>query len=283
MEVDSNQYLIAEPIEFRMYLRGAEFPIDTLKYNWNKDTLTQKWTVLESTEVDTMMEEKGWLMERKYKLTAYDTGFLIIPPFQLNFKDSLVASNALLIRIDYPKVDLTSDIKPIGNLLDTPFQFSEIQGYVLIGVVILTILVLVGWLIRKYLLSKKKNEVGSMDPEIPMKDLIDDRIQKLDKEKLWLRGKAKEHHFEFSEVLRLMIDDLYNLKTLESTSNELLRQLSQTSFSKERYRALKEMLTFSDLVKFAKVKGEDYRHEQTIILLKEIFQEYESRENGKME
>ena len=278
MEVDTNQCLIAEPINISILLKGSDFPTDSLAYDWDMDSLTQQWTVLQSSDVDTIIENKGWLIERKYQITAYDTGYLIVPPFQIEFSDTTVASNAVLVRVDYPGIDVNKDIEPVGEVLEAPFQFSEIQDYFIFGGILLIILLTVLWVVWKYVLPRFKKASTPEVPEIPVKEVVWKRITQLEKEHLWVKGKTKQHHFEFSEILRLMLDDLYQLKTMESTSNELLGQLSKTSFPKPLFRKLKEILAFSDLVKFAKVQGEDYRHEQTIDLLKEIFETYKSRE-----
>lgn len=277
---DTNRILIAEPFEVTLLVKGTDWPNDTLEYRWDADSLSKKWEVLEASPIDTSVSHKGWMMQRKYKITTYDTGYIVVPPHKINFGDTVINSSPILIRVDYESVDLEKDIQPVGNILDAPFTFDEIKWtllYVFIALIALTFtLIGVILLIRK--LRKKETQTEYIKP---IKEIAKERIDQMEKESKWIHGQSKSFHFEFSETLRLMLDDLYDLHTREATSDDLLKQLSYSSFPQSKFKKLKEILSASDLVKFAKVELDDFKHEKTLEMLKSVYEEYKELEDDK--
>ena len=89
-------------------------------------------------------------------------------------------------------------------------------------------------------------------PTRPAHIIALEKLAKLKEKKLWQSDKVKQYHIELSEVLREYLENRYYVTALEQTTYEILINMRSVQIENEPMEKLKQLLTLSDLVKFAK-------------------------------
>ncbi len=70
---------------------------------------------------------------------------------------------------------------------------------------------------------------------------------------MWQHGRIKEYHTELADTIRIYIERMFNINSMEMTSDEILEHAEFLKVDKSSaYSALRQILTLADLVKFAK-------------------------------
>ncbi len=231
------------------------------------DTLNQ-FEVLETSVVDTQ-KVKGLIREsQRIKLTIFDTGYFVIEPTWFKIKDKQsgavdsLKTEALLVTVVGVPVD-TANIAPIKAPIDAPLTLQEVLPYIYWGVAILVILGLLIW----YFLIRKKPEpevVARPRPKRPPHEIALKKLHELEEKKLWQQGEVKTYHSEVSEIVREYIEFRFEVPALESTTPEIVHDLTRTAVRNELQTEIRQMLELSDLVKFAKVKPLPDEHDQSL-------------------
>ena len=84
-------------------------------------------------------------------------------------------------------------------------------------------------------------------------------------QKLWQAGRVKEYHTQLTEILRTYIEDRFKRNALESTSSEIIDDLTgHPEITKEVLEKLRQLLVLADLVKFAKAMPLPAEHESCL-------------------
>lgn len=259
VQLDTNQILIGDWVRLKVEISRDE---STLVF-WPELTGTIQTTdtteleILSATKIDTVALRDGFIKESiTLTLTIFDTGYYIIPPiqfrYQLNGSDSFetVNSEPLLLAVFTVPVDTAQPIRPIKEPLNLPFKFSEIQYYVLAGIVAL---LLIAGLIY-YLKTRKKKPVmvKRIIRKEPPHDTALKKLRQLEEDKLWQKGEVKEYYSGLSEIIREYIEGRYNFLALESTTDEIISKFMAISIDPQLKDKLQDMLQTADLVKFAK-------------------------------
>ena len=108
------------------------------------------------------------------------------------------------------------------------------------------------WYYRKR--PEKEVVIEAAKPGIPAHTLAVSKLKGLREKKLWQRGEVKQYYIELSDILREYIEKRYMIKTHEKTTDEIFAGLKYIDIAKENKNILRQILTLSDLVKFAKEK-----------------------------
>ncbi|MBI4000051.1 MAG: hypothetical protein HY351_05490, partial [Candidatus Omnitrophica bacterium] len=80
-------------------------------------------------------------------------------------------------------------------------------------------------------------------------------LNKLRNSDLIRRGFVKVYFFQMSEILRRYFERRYHIRALESTTYELMKELKE-KLSPDPFKLVEDVLSFCDLVKFAKYNPE---------------------------
>lgn len=140
--------------------------------------------------------------------------------------------------------DDIKDIKPPIDFAKNYFFLFMILGLILITAV----LFLVIFLIRKF--KKKKSKLITIKPAYI---IAYEQLEVLRKKNLPTLGKIKEYYYELSLIIRYYLENRFQLKALEMTTDEFLYVLqSSHKLTDVQKQALKSFLKHCDLVKFAK-------------------------------
>jgi len=140
---------------------------------------------------------------------------------------------------------IETDIRDIKGPLGFPSRAGVLFSIaaILIGIFIIAQL---ASLIRKKIAQKK------LKPQLPY-EIAYEALEALNKKNYIEDGKIKEYFTELSFIIRNYLEKRFNLRAPEMTTQEFLLSVKDNSkLTKEHKRLLKEFLSRSDLVKFAK-------------------------------
>jgi len=93
--------------------------------------------------------------------------------------------------------------------------------------------------------------------ELNLQELTLIAIDRLEKERLWEKGKLKEHYIELSFILRSYLSTIYGINLLEKTTKETNILLQQKGLKEITIQSIINILNESDMVKFAKSQPEE--------------------------
>lgn len=223
---------------------------------------------------DTIIENNVATLNFKYVVTSFDSTLYHVPYipvfdgtdtiFSNSFglkvtspvlKDSTVAylekmNTGQTDSIDFEQLQL-HDIKPV---LKPPFVWTDYLWILWITLGFLLTMALLGLII--FLVLRKKKKGYYFTP--PILESPDVRaIKELDavkSDKIWQQGREKEYYTRITDILRRYIHERYKVNAMEMTSGEIIDQISHQAEKDAVYENLKQILSTSDMVKFAKYK-----------------------------
>jgi hypothetical protein len=220
---------------------------------------------LDQSTWDTLDRGAMLKLRRDLTLTAWDTGYLFVPPVPVQWSRSgetdTVFTEAIPIRVEAPKTDTTlADIKPI---ITEPAKWQDYLPY---AALVLALGLIAWW----FFVLRKKKTVDQPPPPTPVRlmphELALQKLEALKKEKLWQQGRVKEYHSELTYIIREYLEQRFGITALENTTDEILGQLRRMRFEESLTAKLTTMLQTADLVKFAKAEPPADFHERAMAM-----------------
>lgn len=233
------------------------------------DSIPGGLDIVESLKPDTVAGDAGTVQIKKsYLVTAFEDSLLYIPALPFVIDGDTVWSKTLSLKVVQPfKIDTAShqiaDIKPV---IQGPFDW---KGLLLILLFILLVhgLVVAGiYVYRTYFVKEPELDQKSKDLLQPAHVVALGYLDRIKQEKPWQAGRSKEYHTQLTDVLRTYIERMFNINSMEMTSDEILEEFRLMHLeNKSVYTNLKQILTLADLVKFAKWEPSIDEHELSLM------------------
>jgi hypothetical protein len=135
-----------------------------------------------------------------------------------------------------------------------PFKFAEIRDYAIYGVIAAIILALLVWL--AYMLgvaNHNKRATVKPQPKLPPHVIAIKALEELKHRKLWQNNKHKLYYSSITSILKVYIEDRWNVSVLDKTSNEVIAELRDIDMPRDSRSNLIAILQTADFVKFAKM------------------------------
>jgi len=233
------------------------------------DSIIGSLELVEPVKIDTSKSPDGHiLVTQHYLITSFKDSLLYIPSFPFVLNGDTVWSKSLSLKVVQPfKIDTASktiaDIKPVFN---PKYDWAGLFKIVLLVLLILILLALFYYLFQKYF--KKKPILNETEIKLlqPAHVVALNQLDKIKQEKLWQKGRHKEFHTELTEVIREYIERIFNISSMEMTSEEILEHLRLLrKEQKSTYQRLQQILQLADLVKFAKWNVTPDEHELSLL------------------
>ena len=231
------------------------------------DSIKGGLDLVEAVKTDTTKSADGHiLVSQHYVVTAFKDSLLYIPPFPFVANGDTVWSKSLSLKVVQPfKIDTASasitDIKPV---MEPKFYWLGLFKIILLVLLVIGILVITYILYRKYY-KKKPIFENRIEQLLPPYIVALNQLDKIKQEKPWQQGRTKEYHTELTDVIREYIESVFNINSMELTSEEILQQLYiLRKEEKTAYFGLKQILQLADLVKFAKWNPTPDEHELSL-------------------
>lgn len=263
--LDTHFILIGDWLYLNLHVEHS--PDERITWPFLVDTLN-KFEIIETSAIDSQHLGSVIRQSRQLKLTIFDTGYFVIEPTWFAVENrktgqmDSVKTEALLVTVTGVPVD-TVNIKPIKAPIDTPLTLQEVLPYIYWG---LGVLVLLGFLIWYFFLRKKPKPVvvKRPKPKQPPHEIALRKLAELEEKKWWQQGKVKTFYSELSDIVREYYEFRFDFPALESTTPEILHDLTRTSVRNELQMEMQQLLQLADMVKFAKVKPLPDEHEQSL-------------------
>lgn len=263
LSLDRDSIMIGEQVsaEIKVVYR---IDVDSSSVEWPEmgESLVDGIDILSRGKVDTIANSDDsdpmiFHQILKINVSSFDSGFYAIEPLKFVINGDSVESNAALLSVYYPSIDMEADIKDIKGIKNIEFGFLDWVKtnwlWILIGV-----LVLGGGIWAVIALTRKKPESAAAEEwkivVIPAHIIALERLQKLKAKQLWQEGKVKEYYSELTDIFRQYLEKRYDIPALEATSHEIMTGLRRKAIHQETIERIGELLVLADLVKFAKEK-----------------------------
>ncbi|MBL4625196.1 MAG: hypothetical protein JKY42_08675 [Flavobacteriales bacterium] len=265
--LDSTKILIGQQLVIHL---TASFPAqDTLFWPTFTDSIGNL-EIVDKSRIDSSFDSNSIttrIIRQNILITSFDTGFFPIPPIQFQFKDTVIETEPLLIQVTTVAIDTSKGIYDIREPYQVPFNIlSWLKKYKYwlgggLAIVIIAI-ALLAWIVFK----KPKELVAAKPkkPKIPAHKIALKKLKDVEHQKLWQHDKVKLYHSSISEIIREYLELRFNIIALESTTPEIMRATRSLPISDEQREKLHQLLTLSDLVKFAKASPVPNENEQSI-------------------
>lgn len=271
--LDTNTILIGDQIELNI---SVELNLNE-EYNWPEftDSVYKKVEIISQSDLKEDTTENTKIISQQILLTCFDSGSYYLPPivFNKNKKTEglLLNVNTIAINDSSAMMDIT-DIK-IGTKDDYTAEEIEKNKRKLrkriawiIGVLIL--LFLIYYLIKKY--KKGENIITKRKIIVPPHITALNKLQNLQKKKLWQKGELKEYYSELSLILREYTENRFNFQALELPTSDItknLKQIDSNILSKLEFVLLK-----ADNIKYAKGLSLEEENKESMKKSKEFIQ-----------
>ncbi len=232
---------------------------------------------------DTLLENnKGDFIkhyEQHFTIATFKKGIVDLNSLYAIFDNDTVVSNALILTTDVVKLEDNAKLKNIKPIIEDPFStWEKIRLFILEYWIIILLLIIIPVAIFaiRYFIKNKPEKVVEKEI-IPLNIRVLEKLEAIEKEKLWQNDKVKEYYSEVTDVVRQYLTERYNIATFEKTSSEILNQLKLKPISRDQFVQLEKLMRLADLVKFAKTSPTPFENESTINIAKEFINEtYES-------
>lgn len=257
--LDSTNILIGDQIKLFLEI---DYPENVaVEFPNVPDTLSEFIEVLAKSKIDTIDLENSALLKqiRSYTITSFDSGSYRIAPqwFKINVNgitDS-VPTNGVTLNVFTMQIDTTRGLTDIKMPYAAPLTLKEVTPYIL-GIILLgAIIFLVLYSVKR----KKKNKPFfslPVKPKEPPHIIALRELDRIKNEKIWQKEKTKQYYSEVTDVLRNYIEERFEIRAMEQTTDEILDSFRYRKdlLSEKSFTNLSQILSLADLVKFAKYK-----------------------------
>lgn len=238
----------------------AEQPVGTkIIFPQTPDSIGNKIEVLKRSVIDTSKIDASRLqLKQTLLITCFDSGPHFVPPFYFkiqrnDLKDS-IKTNDLTLFVKLPDVDLKKGPADIKKPFSAPVTFKEIApwllGAILIGAIIFLII---------YAISRRRKKMPLFQrpekPKLPAHIIALQELEKLKGDQLWQHDKVKDYYTRLTDIIRIYIEERFDVRAMEQTTFEILTDFKERKLSIDpnSFNGLKGILELADLVKFAKL------------------------------
>lgn len=255
--LDSTNILIGDQVKLFLEIDYPESV--TVEFPNVPDTLSEYIEVMDKSPIDTIHLENSALLKqiRHYTITSFDSGSYRIAPqwFKINVNgitDS-VPTNGVTLNVFTMQIDTTRGLTDIKMPYAAPLTLKEVTPYIL-GVILIGAII---FLVLYSLKRKKKNQPFFSLPAKPKEPPHVIALRELDRiknEKIWQKEKIKQYYSEVTDVLRNYIEERFEIRAMEQTTDEILDSFRyrRDLLGEKSLQNLSQILSLADLVKFAK-------------------------------
>jgi hypothetical protein len=271
--IDTSKMRIGEQARIDLYFE-YDANKGTVAVQWPElsDTITKKIEIVSSTQIDTTLPDKRnpgiVLQHQQLLISIYDSGYYAIPPFKFILNSDTTKplfTNPLFIEVHTVPTDTSSaKVKDIKPPLDEPFNWKWYISYIYWLVAALVIMIVITLIIIYFNRRKRAPAPVIQKPAVPAHITALASLEKIRSEKIWTEGKVKEYYSQISDAVRLYIEERFSVHALESTTDEIMTAFRSQVVDPQSLDKLRQLLTLSDLVKFAKLSPIESEHDFTL-------------------
>lgn len=217
-----------------------------------------------------------------YLLDTYVSGEHIIPAALIKYRAKGQTDWQELsvneIKLEVKSVlDSAADRKDIRDIRGPKSFANKTLTYILIVLVLFLIL---GGVFSFIILKKKQEEFKA--PPKPAHIIAYEALMALEKKDYIRQGQTKIYYIELSDIVRRYLENRFNIRAPEMTTEEFLLKVKQdSSLSVEHKNLLRDFLTNCDLVKFAKYQPAEQEASLALASAKKLIDQTKQEQEDK--
>ncbi len=228
--------------------------------------------VLTMLPPDTVIENNVATMNFKYVVTSFDSTLYHVPFMPISDGTDTIKSNSFGLKVTSPilkdstvayleklnsgqtdTIDFEQlQLHDIKTVLKPPFVWTDYLWVLWILLGVLLLIALMGLIIFLILRKKKKGYFFTPPQVVPPHVRAIKELDALKSDKIWQQGREKEYYTRITDILRRYMHERYKINAMEMTSGEILNEIQSRFEEDSVYNNLKQILSTSDMVKFAK-------------------------------
>lgn len=225
--------------------------------------------IIGKPKIDTLSESGGVInLSADFTVTAFDSGSFVMPPVPAYLEKPDGTIDTLWFggdTLEFKSIQIdTTTFKPfdVKGQINYPYTFKEFLPWgggllLLAAIVYLIIRLIKRKRAGKSLLSKDET------PDPPHVAALK-KIEQLKGQKLIESDRQKLFYSTLTDILREYMESRFSFGAMELTSAQILDVLKTKEIDKKVYSSVQELLSTSDLVKFAKYKADMIENERSI-------------------
>ena len=261
MSLDTSTIAIGEPTVLRIQAdRDLEEGSGTFTWPVWQDTVPGGLEILQLLPEDTLAIEtsegnSAIRIERAYEVTAWDSGYRVIPPIRLGWNADTLESNPLLIHVLLAPPGEPGQVAAHADIRRVSWTWQERAWRWLPWMLALAAVIGLAIWIAKRLKNRPAYEVQAPQKEAPLEPAHIVALRELERiaqEAIWNQGQTKAHHAAVSQVIRTYFERRFHYPAMERSTDEIRSGLIHLPLRASEKELILELLTLTDLVKFAK-------------------------------
>lgn len=217
-------------------------------------------------------EKKQQILRLELEATAFDTGFMYIPPLPVIYDDSLSDGKRDTLYFPdgyvYFRSALDTTAAPVAMKGPVPLTLMTWWEYLITAVLLALAVILLFYGLKRHKSIKSKKE----NIWISSGEKAGYAITELQKKNYPEQRRWKAFYLELSYILREYFENIYYLHLHELSTSEILPVL-RSYVLPEHYSELHEFFHFADLVKFAKTPADKERCREDLDFVKQLIEE----------
>lgn len=250
--LDSADILIGDQVGLRVFVKHHP-TVDVREIDWKPPASVEGIEILKTGAIDTVQAGAEFLLSQSLTITSFDSGYYFIPPVPVIYTyngrvDTIFTEQLGLMVRTIPVTGDSTRLEPIKPIIEEPFEFQDALPY-LAGILgLIALIVAMVFYLRRF-----KRREAPPPPVIkrPAHEIALDKLEGLRKAGLWQQGKIKEYQSELTYIVREYLENRFHIKALESTTEEILRDLRKAAVDPQWIERLRQVFQTADLVKFA--------------------------------
>ena len=240
----------------------------TVSFPDYRDTIVNGLEIIPPVVTDTQYvnDNQRMTITRNYTLTCFDSALIYIPYIPVTVDGQEYQSNRLalaFVSYDIPEEYENNIYGPKENM-KTPVKLYEAKGLLIYWLLAAIAIIAAVYLIVRYRDDKPIIRRIKIEPKVPAHIRAISEIEELRKSGGPHNEDAKAYYTQLTDILREYINDRFGFNATEMTSYEILERLEE-SRDKESLNELRDLLSTSDMVKFAKFKPMLNENDQNLV------------------
>ena len=206
---------------------------------------------IEEGALNTVAETPELLLQQRFLVTSFDSGYISIPPLPYTYQRSdgtvdTVFTNDLMMQVRTLPIGEDDELRPIKPIIEEPLNVYDLWPLFLFA-----ILGIIGFVAYRNFKASKRVVPPPPPPPADLQAL--NELKELEQQQLWQNNQTKQYYSELTRIFREYLTARFNVPAMEMTSRQINKELSlKTNLSADQLGEIKQLLQLSDLVKFAK-------------------------------
>lgn len=190
------------------------------------------------------------------KIQAWYPGVLTFAPFRYATGADTAVSDIVTLKVLPVEMDSTQTLNPMAGVVNPPRKWYDyIPGwsvYVLLG---LLAAALIAAAVYIYIMYRRTGAIipRKAKPIDPYAEAMA-ALGRLRSKRLAESGKEKEYYTDLVDILRVYLQQRFNINAMEMSSTQILDSLRRNPDTRDNQPRIKQILELADFVKFAKVR-----------------------------